>query len=206
MTSPYLRKAVCISLLGHLAFFSIFNLTFGRSLPSADYASVFFWGQVFLPSQLRQQRQSVSLSPVLRRDIISALPDATILLGPSVNYIKPQLSSALSLEKEIFVDRKSPDYFIPRKREQAIVFHPLLPYNFNLYFRDRQVAHVELAFNIISSGGRNSIVVKRKVSSGNLEVDLLTMRYIGYYLFIQQSRFPLNNWQVARIDLSAKND
>jgi hypothetical protein len=206
MTSPYLRKAVCVSLLGHLALFSIFNLTFGRKMPSADYASVFFWGQVFLPSQLHKQRQNVSLSPGQRKDIISALPDAMGFLDPSVNYIKPQLSSALSFEKEIFIDRKNPDYFIPGKREQAIVFHPLLPHNFNLYFRDRQVAHVELAFNIISSGGRNSIVVKRKVSSGNLEVDLLTMRYIGYYLFIQQSRFPLNKWQTARIDLSARND
>ncbi|HTZ10935.1 MAG TPA: hypothetical protein VMD04_00950 [Candidatus Margulisiibacteriota bacterium] len=175
-------------------------------MPSVDYGSVFFWGQVFLPPQLNQKPLPASLSPGLRSDIIPALPDTRAYLSTATNHIKPHLSSGFGFEKAIFAGMKVPDYFIPNKREQAIVFHPLLPYNFNLYFRDRQIAHVELAFNIISSGERNSIVVKRKISSGNLEVDLLTMRYIEYYLFIQQSRFPLNKWQIARIDLSAKND
>jgi len=49
-------------------------------------------------------------------------------------------------------------------------------------------------------------VIKRKISSGNLEVDLLTMRYIGHYLFIQQKRFTPNNWQTVKIDLSEKEN
>jgi hypothetical protein len=57
-------------------------------------------------------------------------------------------------------------------------------------------------FKVDSSGGRNSLEIKRKISSGNLEVDLLSMRYLSPYLFIQQNRFTPNNWQTVKIDLS----
>jgi hypothetical protein len=92
---------------------------------------------------------------------------------------------------------------LPRRaRPAAIVFHPVLPYSFSLYFKDRQVAHVELIYRLQPEGGQGSIAVKRKISSGNLEVDLLSMRYIRRYLFIQQA--AKNDWQTVKIDLSAK--
>lgn len=86
------------------------------------------------------------------------------------------------------------------------MFYPRLPHYFNLYFRHRQAAHIELMFNISASATASSIIIKRKISSGNLEVDLLSIRYIGNYLFIEQSRFPHNTWQTVKIDLSTKND
>ena len=73
-----------------------------------------------------------------------------------------------------------------------------------LYFKDRQLAHIELAFNIISGQKINPVVVKRKISSGNLEADLLSMRYISHYLYIQQAAFPSDVWQEVKIELSPK--
>lgn len=90
-----------------------------------------------------------------------------------------------------------------KSKKPSIIFHPLLPFSFNIYFQDRQVAHVELMFKIISCGIRNSLLVKRKISSGNLDVDLLSMRYIGHYLFIKQNDFIPSEWQTVKIDLAA---
>jgi hypothetical protein len=119
---------------------------------------------------------------------------------------KPPLVLAFNPGKGAFI--KPVSTFLPvRKKEPEIIFHPLLPYSFTLYFKDRQIAHVELLFNIVSNKGlRNAAVIKRKISSGNLEVDLLIMRYIEHYLFIQQARFTPNTWQSVKIDLSAKSD
>jgi hypothetical protein len=86
------------------------------------------------------------------------------------------------------------------------MFYPRLPYHFALYFKDRQTVHIELMFQVISGAQRNSILVKRRVSSGNLEADLLSMRYISRYLFIQQRGFAPNKWQTVKIDLSTAND
>jgi hypothetical protein len=59
---------------------------------------------------------------------------------------------------------------------------------------------------VISGDKRNSILVKRRISSGNLEADLLSMRYISRYLFMQQRGFVPNKWQTVKIDLSTVND
>ena len=86
------------------------------------------------------------------------------------------------------------------------MFYPRLPPYFSLYFKDRQVAHMELMFKITSSLKNSSISIKRKISSGNLEADLLCMRYINHYLFVQQGIFTSGDWQAVKIELSAKND
>ena len=66
--------------------------------------------------------------------------------------------------------------------------------------------HIELVFNLISQGNSKTIVMNRKISSGNLEADLLTKRYLGHYLFVQQGAYPADSWQTVKIDLSAKED
>ncbi|MGE5308057.1 MAG: hypothetical protein ACM3OC_03150 [Deltaproteobacteria bacterium] len=89
------------------------------------------------------------------------------------------------------------------KKDSVITIHPLLPYGLQLYFRDRQSAHLELMFMIYTNRPEKKfIIIKRKVSSGNLDADLLCSRYLGHYLFIQQERFATNTWQTVRIDLS----
>ncbi len=87
-----------------------------------------------------------------------------------------------------------------------MMLYPRLPYDFSLYFRDRQAAHIELAFNIKTAGNREEVAIKRKISSGNLEADLLSMRYISHYLFIQKTRFAPGVWQSVKIDLAARDD
>jgi len=217
MTNPVLRKTIFISLLGHITIFSIFSLSFGKIIPRADYISVSFWGQILhidrpltssgLISASKQNKIKLIKKLSSRESEVSAL-DKTMEVSPlpCQYYLKPQLSLIFNAEKEPLFVKSTPLLFSLRKREPMIIFHPLLPYGFSLYFKDRQVAHVELMFNIVSFGGRNSVMVKRKISSGNLEVDLLSMRYIWHYLFIQQARFTPNNWQTVKIDLSTKND
>jgi hypothetical protein len=86
------------------------------------------------------------------------------------------------------------------------MLYPKLPHHFLIYFKDRQRVHIELMFNIMTKAMINTILIKRKVSSGNLEADLLSMRYMSHYLFIQQSKFIPDKWQTVKIDLWAKDD
>jgi len=105
-----------------------------------------------------------------------------------------------------FTRELTPISLMSGRKESAIMFYPRLPYHFALYFKDRQTVHIELAFAVISGDKRNSILVKRRISSGNLEADLLSMRYISRYLFMQQRGFVPNKWQTVKIDLSTAND
>lgn len=208
MRNVVLSKAIFISLLGHIAFFSIFSLSFGNRIPKSDYTCVSFWGQFLRSSQVSPP--SLGGASLSIKEFFIRKPDTLALDKitresplPTSYYLKPPLSLVSHTEKETFIKKSLPLLFSSR-REPTIIFHPLLPYDFTLYFKDRQVAHVELMFNILSGPIRNSIVIKRKISAGNLEVDLLVMRYIGHYLFIQKTCFTPNNWQTVKIDLSAK--
>lgn len=220
MKNAVLSKTIFISLLGHIAFFSILSLSFGNRIPKSDYTCVSFWGQFLRSSQvsppfLGGAGLSIKEFFIRKPDTLALDKSRTNALVrdkitrqsplPTSYYLKPPLSLVSHTEKETFIKKSLPLLFSSR-REPTIIFHPLLPYDFTLYFKDRQVAHVELMFNVLSTPLRNSIVIKRKISAGNLEVDLLVMRYIGHYLFIQKTCFTPNNWQTVKIDLSAKND
>jgi hypothetical protein len=122
-------------------------------------------------------------------------------------YSKPALSLPLRQPKPIYRPAITEIYQIPARRAAPLVFYPELPYYFSFYFQDRQVAHIELSFSIImTADGREEVDVKRRISSGNLEADLLSMRYINHYLFIQKERFTPGAWQKVKIELAAKND
>ncbi len=211
MRNTVLSKTIFISLLGHLTLFSIFNLSFSNIILKYDYTSVSFWGQFLYNSQVRPPLPSQDSSYI--RDLFIRKPDTSALdkvtqeaASLTRYYLKPPVSLLFNTKKGTFIKKYPPISLPARRREPAIIFHPLLPYDFTLYFKDRQVAHVELMFNIASGPAGNSIFIKRKISSGNLEVDLLVSRYISRYLFIQQANFTANNWQAVKIDLSAKND
>lgn len=217
MKNPVLKKTIFISLLGHITVFSIFGFSFGNRIPTVEYASVSFWGQFLHNSQVSQPittglglRKFVSryyLNPV--RDNTDSNNHTMVSNGTNTvvyNAVKPPLTLAFNREKEAFIEKFKPPLLSSRRQEPTIIFHPLLPYGFTLYFKDRQVAHVELMFKMLPIGTKNSILIKRKISSGNLEVDLLTLRYIGHYLFIHETCLFPDNWQTVKIDLSAKND
>lgn len=209
ISSPF-KKTIFVSLLGHLTVFSIFSFTFGNNEPAANYAPVFFLGQFLRNTQVappvpREGQITLalhpepSLSPVLHR----AAKDTDLL---TKCYLKPSITLTPVREKKVFTPETHPSLFIRKSREPTIVFHPMLPYGFTLYFKDRQVVHVELMYKLDSFRSGNPILIKRKISSGNLEVDLLTMRYIEHYLFIQQKSITTDNWQTVKIDLSAKEE
>ena len=208
MTTPVSRKAIFVSLLGHLAVFSIFSLSFGARLPNADFASIFFLGKCLRNSQV--EPIIAPAAKIAKSLPLAAKPDTHSLNQKSQDLlsfpyqIKPATVVPFNAEKATYVDEPATFVFTPRKREPTVVLHPLLPYSFALYFRDRQIAHVELMFNITSSGEKSLISLKRKISSGNLEVDLLTLRYISHYLFVQHANFTPDNWQSVKIDLSAR--
>lgn len=208
MKNEVFKKTVLLSLLGHLTVFSIFSFSFGARLPQARYPNVSFWGQLLQGHQFSSNITAVS--PAHTQIFLNRKPDTTgldkvnkvaILTQPA--YFKPQLSPVAD-SKETFIAKIAPLKPSYIRREPAIVFHPVLPYDFNFYFKDRQVAHVELMFKITPLKTGSSIMVKRNISSGNLEVDLLSLRYISRYLFMQQKSITATDWRPVKIDLSAK--
>ncbi|MFA5144973.1 MAG: hypothetical protein WC723_03090 [Candidatus Omnitrophota bacterium] len=210
MINRLLKKTIFISLLGHITVFSVFGLSFGNRMPQANYAQVYFWGQFLRSAQIDPPVVSdlSRIKKILIRKPVTPELDNISRTGSSrvLNNWgeKPPFPLVFNSQKEPFIKETGARFLPQRRPEPTIIFHPLLPYWFALYFKDRQVAHVELVFKTISGGKGNSILVKRKISSGNLEVDLLSLRYIGHYLSIKQANSAFDSWQTVKIDLSAK--
>jgi hypothetical protein len=214
VSSPLLRKSIFISVLGHMVLFSLFSLSFGNKIPVADHVSISFLGQLLRPSHVGPPEAVLKQGSADKNkleDIFKKNSNTMLLKTYSETtsynfdwYLKPPPYLKTFEGKETF--RARTDLLPPpsTKKKEAIIFHPLLPYSFPLYFKDRQVAHVELMFKIVPEGERNLILIKRKISSGNLEIDLLSKRHIGHYLFIQQKSFAPRNWQTVKIDLSSE--
>jgi hypothetical protein len=207
-----LSRPVVISLLSHLTVFSIFGFSFGNTLPKPTYSQVCFYGQLLGRAELPQPANLTASQNKNNLVVLGNPPLNLTRLTQNSTYLQLELAKpALFLagaqeEKEIFHRQPYQLAHLVQRKEPVLVFHPSLPYSLSLYFKDRQVAHVELMFKIERSGAKTNILIKRKISSGNLEVDLLVMRYIGHYLFIRQAGIPQGPWQTVKIDLSTKND
>ncbi|MFA5411323.1 MAG: hypothetical protein WC321_05645 [Candidatus Omnitrophota bacterium] len=203
ISSGYFKRAVFISLLGHLTVFSIFSLSFGNRLAPVNYTDVYFWGGILRHYDFIAQEAHNKLK-IKEAGLIQdkTNPERSLEAGYS---FKPALKLAFSRDKIIFTAKIAQAPLRRQVREPVVMFHPVLPYHFTLYFKDRQKAHIELMFNIASGARRaNSIIVRRKIASGNLEVDLLSMRYISHYLFLQQARFIPDKWQTVKIEFSPR--
>ena len=218
MLTKALKNTLIISLLGHTTIFSLFSFSFGYKIPRVDYVSVSFWGGILRAADLAPFPQAKGIDVKSIRDL--GIKEAFVrefnikpiekadkgYPGDFGYYFKPVAFLGIKDEKAVFIPEKTP-ISLPRRREiPAIMFYPSLPHHFLLYFKDRQLAHIELMFNIISGQKMNPVVIKRKISSGNLEADLLSMRYISHYLFIQQAAFPSDIWQTVKIEFSPKDD
>ncbi|MCM8795252.1 MAG: hypothetical protein NC928_00960 [Candidatus Omnitrophica bacterium] len=209
MAETCLKRTIFISLLGHLVLFSIFSLSFGPCIPTIDYTPVNFWGIILSDAELITHKFRASPQKEILKRTEDLLPDKTKIdysFLPLHFYLKPPVDLSININKMPYLKESPSLIFVQRKKSSVMMFYPQLPYHFLVYFKDREVAHIELMFNVLSKEGINTIAIKRKISSGNLEVDLLAMRYISHYLFIQQKNFTPNNWQSVKIDLSAKND
>lgn len=212
MTSTFFRKAIIISFLGHMTLFGMFSFSFGPGPVELNTSGISFVGPIlhgvdFINnrySYLKSRMEAFSVkSGVLALDKINR--DSFLAQD---NYSKPQFLVVSGQDKMAYAQPIIPALVMPaRARQQAIMFYPSLPYHFALYFKDRQAVHIELSFQVASGEKRNSILVKRHISSGNIEADLLSMRYISRYLFIEQKGYAPNKWETVKIDLSAlKND
>jgi hypothetical protein len=214
MIGTNFKKSVIFSLLGHLTIFSVFGVSFGRRLPIVNYGNVIFQGCVLnnfdLNLSLLEGRRFTGSS---KKDlgILADKLSVEDLRGqtksdifPGAGYTKPIALLPFISEKQAFVHKFAPA--ARNKERTAVMFYPRLPPYFGLYFKDRQVVHMELMFKVTPRLQNSSISIKRKISSGNLEADLLCMRYINHYLFVQQGIFASGDWQTVKIELSAKND
>ncbi len=196
-----------VSFLGHMTVFSLFGFSFGDKIPPANYTPTTFWGMVLRNSDLVPRRQHPDLKMAPLPHTAPLLPQTNKVYPPISNvYLKPAVGLVFNSEKMVFVSQTQLGPGPWRKKEPVMMFYPHLPYNFLLYFQDRQAVHIELMFNISLKDNVSLINIKRKISSGNLEADLLTLRYIGHYLSIEEAAFPQNKWQTVKIDLSQKND
>jgi len=209
MKNYIFKKSILISALWHLTVFSLFSFSSGGRLPSLNYPAVSFFGRI-LGNYGLINTPNINTYDIKKFFFSKA---NTVFLdrnrqAPSISsyYLKPQVTLALSEYKKVTLQAVSSSFIRLPKKESVVMFYPQLPYHFLLYFKDRQTVHIELMFNIVSNTRTSSIAIKRKISSGNLEADLLTMRYLSHYLFIQQMGLPANTWQSVKIELSPKND
>lgn len=210
MSEVIFKRAIFISLLGHITVFSIFSFSFGNRIPKTDYAGLTFWGRVLLSSELITHKNFKAgdiKKAFMRRPNTTALERINREDNSIAYYhLKPTVTLASKENRIIFIQKPAAELLPVKRKQSVIMFYPSLPYHFLVYFKDRQTVHIELMFNLASAGKTNSLIVKRKISSGNLEADLLSMRYISHYLFIQQAGFMPDKWQTVKIDLSPKHD
>ena len=205
--SQTLKRFVILSLGLHFIIFSIFGLTFGKRYKKLNFNEVYFLGDLlkshdFLPpaNSVKNLINEIFSSPLVHK--VKIIPEDTkervwqdVLKKPAVNF---------ALEKAL---PKIPVYagkelLSLEKKDSFVMFYPALPGKFNLYFKGRQTAHIELTFAYnLNNAWRREIFVKRIISSGNLEADLLSMRYLKRYLIMQQHGSTNQNWQKVKIDL-----
>jgi hypothetical protein len=200
-----LRNLLAVSLGLHISALGMFGFSFPPVvLPPANR-------MVFLGNILPQK--ALFPAAVTRDNSCSGRPSAQLSLPVALlarpgespaPYVRESAKPAVTMERPMpgFPALAAAGEKPPQGAASVLTFHPLLPYGLQLYFKDREAVHIELEFNIVSENGKDYIVVKRKISSGNLDADLLCSRYISHYLFIQRLGFAANKWQSVKIDLS----
>lgn len=204
------KKSILISLAGHLTLFSMFSFSFGSGILKFNNVRVSFLGSVLNqydlehPARNIHQENNLLNSPALAQ----LYKDKTEFKLTNSEFIKPLSRAAFNIgkgaEKKYLKNDIFPAPVTRIKSKPVIMLYPRLPYQFSIYFKDRQEVHIEVIFNSLFIGKSTSNLIKRKISSGNLEADLLSMRYISHYLFIQRPKMYADEWQTVKIDLSTK--
>jgi hypothetical protein len=206
------KNNILVSLLSHLALFTVIGFSLGPTPSMIDHGYVSFVGSILNDHDLAwrlnvRQARRMAAAPKI---VVRQKAQAGIVREPSRvsgAYFAAPLNFASAHDKLTFVKRDIPvPSSVSGHKDSVVIFHPVFPSHFLLYFRHRQAVHIELLFNISPRDKSNYLKIKRKISSGNLEADLLSMRYISHYLFLQETRFPINTWETVEIDLSPKDD
>jgi hypothetical protein len=195
------------SLMAHFLFFFLFTFSFGRRSPGLGYPSVNFLGSFLSPHDLvRNFSRGDKIVTLGKQDAFLPKTNGGPLDFPIDYYRKPIATLVSREEKVLYVPRESSYPAVLKRKESVVTLYPPLPYRFLLYFKDRQRAHIELEFFVRPGAKASSVALRRKISSGNLEADLLSMRYIGHYLFAQTAYLPAGSWQTIKIDLEPKKE
>lgn len=211
--------AMFVSILCHIFCFAGVEPTFRKLTGrSTGFSEIFFLGPILeennyylqSDSQIEESRNRLNakdmLTPLerntlIRRDFLTGLRVKSSPVYESdlglINFKKPHIDNLIDNKITHF---KPFSISTNRRSGASIMFYPQMPYHFLLYFKDRQIAHVEIAFYISPKG--RVIGIKRKISSGNPEVDLLIMRNLAHFLNLCKSNFALGSWKTVKIDLS----
>ncbi|MBM3244226.1 MAG: hypothetical protein FJZ15_00335 [Candidatus Omnitrophica bacterium] len=207
MITRSLKNSFLISLMGHFTVFGLFGFSFGERIIPYKQANVAFWGGVLKNYDLapettlirRAARKSFFVPPA---EVPSVENTESQEFKPAASFVKPPVSLIREGQQKVTLknDILGP-VFLAKRKKPVVMFYPELPYDFNLYFKDRQVAHIELEYIAFSPDKNKSVLVRRKASSGNLEVDLFCMHYIEQYLSIQKYASSDNIWQTVKIEL-----
>lgn len=193
-----------------MACFAIFEPTFGNSLQKFNFAKVSFLGPILQTIDLSlNDNYQKAMNKNISKELSFLKPslvkkEKNIFLTLGLKPRKPLAAITSNKGKVTFTSEVDLGDINKPKKEPTIIFYPPLPYSFLLYFRDRQIAHIEFMFYISSNGKISSI--KRKISSGSLDADLLSLRYIAHCLNLVEGKFPHDTWQTVKIDLTRKND
>ena len=199
------KKTITLSFLGHLSVFFIFSFSFGPRIGQGSFTSIYFLQKgLFLGEVALRYKDGIRHFFVDKTAVLSLDRAQKPALEVESAYLKPNVEAPFELSRYQFKGPAAQLSPVLKKTGAAIIFHPQIPYSLAPYFKDRQGVHIEIMFNIVQMGEASSVQIRRKVSSGNLEADLLSMRYISRYIFMQRQVLSPNNWQTVKIDLSAK--
>jgi len=202
-----LKKTFLLSCVGHVACLSLLGFSFGPRPAPVKTNDLFYWGG-FRLLDLSGVASPTALEDIFlkKRTVGMVKPAQPQGLPPIERYTKPLSAFALEEKRPLAVIQVNPRAIPPVRKEQVVMFYPQLPYQVSLYFKDRQVIRIELMFNVSPEGHTGAIAIKRKISSGNLEADLLSMRYISRYLAVQRMGYAPGSWQSVEIELSTSRD
>jgi len=189
--------AVTLSVFGHLLGIFLFQPAFNDK--NINIFNVYFLGSLFSAQEISSFKNTpvvisnpIYLNSRLFAPYRSSYENAFWALVPERSNFDFRFSS---LSKEVYP-------FIPfslEKEPSSFMFYPYLPYSFLLYFKDRQKVNLEFLFYL--SAGLRQNFLKRKVSSGNLEVDLLVLRHLQESLWLIKEYFPADSYQSIKIEL-----
>ncbi len=202
------KRSFLFSVFGHVFLFVVLSVSFGEKFFPVVPPGVYFWGDLLTrddlsaKSNLKQFDPKDNFIPHPAIPKVSAKIDFTLPLSGSA--LKPAVAVSAYGQKSFLPIPVKAGQVPVEKRGAVVMLYPSLPYKFNLYFKDRQVAHVELEYKIVSTGKTSAVMLRRKISSGSLEADLLCMRYIYHYLSMQKDRLTADKWQSVKIELELK--
>jgi hypothetical protein len=204
MISRGFRYGILVSCAFHGITAALFTFSFGRVLPAPSVTETHFLGQL-LNSWDIVPEMAAATGMVRTREGVDALLPAAKSRARAVPEqlpfaaLKPGRAVVIVPEKGSAAFHQVP---FPVRVEPVITFYPHLSPNILLYFKDRQNIHMELGYMMELRQGRPKVQVRRRVSSGNLEADLLSMRYIGRSLMLHQVYLEPSHWYRAKIDLA----